>query len=283
SALAGTAMSTPTVTSTSGPVTADADLTITDSNDLGSAPVATVTITGGEQSGDELLLTADLSGTGITVAHGGTTSLTLTGTSSTTATEFQTALDEVQFDANTSDSGARTLTWQFNDDAGGNTNDSNSFTTNVGVAFNPTVATVPDPEIVTLSSGAPVTLTDTATLAGGSDPTGTITFTLFYNGGPNPVDTETVSVANGNGTYTTPTGFTLPTSGTVTGSYQWDATYSGDGNNNIGSDNNAVVEQVVVNTASPTLTTTTGEDVSNTLITLSDSALLTGGYFTSGT
>ncbi len=282
-ALAGTAMSTPTVTSTSGPVTADADLTITDSNDLGSAPVATVTITGGEQSGDELLLTADLSGTGITVAHGGTTSLTLTGTSSTTATEFQTALDEVQFDANTSDSGARTLTWQFNDDAGGNTNDSNSFTTNVGVAFNPTVATVPDPEIVTLSSGAPVTLTDTATLAGGSDPTGTITFTLFYNGGPNPVDTETVSVANGNGTYTTPTGFTLPTSGTVTGSYQWDATYSGDGNNNIGSDNNAVVEQVVVNTASPTLTTTTGEDVSNTLITLSDSALLTGGYFTSGT
>ena len=282
-ALAGTAMPTPTVTSTSGPVTADADLTITDSNDLGSAPVATVTITGGEQSGDELLLTADLSGTGITVAHGGTTSLTLTGTSSTTARNFRPLSMNVQFDANTSDSGARTLTWQFNDDAGGNTNDSNSFTTNVGVAFNPTVATVPDPEIVTLSSGAPVTLTDTATLAGGSDPTGTITFTLFYNGGPNPVDTETVSVANGNGTYTTPTGFTLPTSGTVTGLYQWDATYSGDGNNNIGSDNNAVVEQVVVNTASPTLTTTTGEDVSNTLITLSDSALLTGGYFTSGT
>jgi hypothetical protein len=284
-ALAGTAMSTPTVTSTSGPVTADADLTITDSNDLGSAPVATVTITGGEQSGDELLLTADLSGTGITVAHGGTTSLTLTGTSSTTATEFQTALDEVQFDANTSDSGARTLTWQFNDDAGGNTNDSNSFTTNVGVAFNPTVATVPDPEIVTLSSSSPVTLTDTATLAGGSGPTGTITFTLFYNGGPNPVDTETVSVANGNGTYTTPTGYTLPTSGTVAGTYQWDATYSGDDNNNIGNDNNAVTEQVVVNPASPTLTTTTSEAVtfSNTVVTLSDSALLAGGYAPGGT
>ena len=36
------------------------------------------------------------------------------------------------------------------------------------------------------------------------------------------MDTETVAV-NGNGTYTTPTGYTLPTTGTVTGTYQWDA------------------------------------------------------------
>ena len=55
-----------------------------------------------------------------------------------------------------------------------------------------------------------MTLNDTATLAGGFNPTGTITFTLFHNGGTTPVDTETVTV-NGNGTYTTPTGFTLPT------------------------------------------------------------------------
>ena len=55
-----------------------------------------------------------------------------------------------------------------------------------------------------------VTLKDTADLAGGFNPTGTITFTLFLNGGSTPVDTETVTV-NGNGTYTTPTGFTLPT------------------------------------------------------------------------
>ena len=43
--------------------------------------------------------------------------------------------------------------------------------------------------------------------------------------------TETVTVS-GNGTYTTPIGFTLPTSGTVIGTYQWVATYSGDANNN---------------------------------------------------
>ena len=56
-----------------------------------------------------------------------------------------------------------------------------------------------------------MTLNDTAVLAGGYYETGTITFTLFQ--GSTLVDTETVTVS-GNGTYTTPTGFTLPTSGT---------------------------------------------------------------------
>ena len=54
---------------------------------------------------------------------------------------------------------------------------------------------------------------------------------LCYAPGGTLVDTETVAVS-GNGTYTTPTGYTLPTTGTVTGTYQWDATYSGDANNN---------------------------------------------------
>ncbi|MFZ3352303.1 MAG: hypothetical protein WA268_15705 [Xanthobacteraceae bacterium] len=290
-ALAGAATPTPTVTLTSGAVTADPDLTITDGNIIGSIPAATMTISGGEQSGDELLIPAadltgnQIAGTTITVSGNDSTTLTLTGTSGTTVAQFQSALDDVQFDANTSASGPRTLTWLLNDDAGGNTNDSNSFTSNVDVAFNPTVVTVPGPETVTLSSNSPVTLTDTATLAGGANPTGAITFTLFYNGGPNPVDTETVSVANGNGAYTTPTGYTLPTSGTVAGTYQWDATYSGDGNNNIDSENNAATEQVVVAPASPTLTTTTSENVTlpNTIITLSDSAVLAGGYFAGGT
>src|SRR5262249_13752116 len=88
-----------------------------------------------------------------------------------------------------------------------------------------------------------VTITDTATLSGGFNPTGTITFTLFYNGGTTPVDTETVTVS-GNGAFTTPTGFTLPTTGPVTGTYQWDATYSGDTNNATASDTNNVNEQV---------------------------------------
>jgi hypothetical protein len=135
----------------------------------------------------------------------------------------------------------------------------------------------------TLSSNGAPTLTDTASLAGGSGPTGTITFTLYYDGGTTPVDTETVSV-NGNGTYSTPTGYTLPTTGTVTGTYQWDAAYSGDPNNNPVSEIGNAAEQVVVSSASPTLTTTASLVVSplNSAVTFSDSAVLAGGYDPTG-
>ena len=63
-------------------------------------------------------------------------------------------------------------------------------------------------------------------------------------------------MVNGNGSYTTTIGFTLPTTGTVTGTYQWDATYSGDPNNNAASDVDNPTEQVTVNAAVLTLTTT---------------------------
>src|SRR5262249_21427851 len=111
----------------------------------------------------------------------------------------------------------------------------------------PTLNAAPTPATVTLGTNS-VTLTDTASLAGGVNPTGTITFTLIAPGG-GTVDTETVTV-NGDGTYTTPTGFTLPSSGAVTGTYQWNATYSGDSNNNAASDVNSTDEQVTVSAAS---------------------------------
>ncbi len=94
----------------------------------------------------------------------------------------------------------------------------------------PTFTTAPTPTTVTLGAAA-VTLTDAATLTGVDTPTGTITFTLT---GPNNtvVDTETVTVSSGNGTYTTPTGFST----TVAGTYQWTATYTGDSNNSAAND-----------------------------------------------
>src|SRR5262249_12683727 len=91
---------------------------------------------------------------------------------------------------------------------------------------------------------SPVTLTDSATLAGGYHPTGTIIYTLVAPGGAT-VHTEPVTV-NGNGTYTTPTGFTLPSSGTVTGTYTWTATYEGDANNDGAKDQGSIAEQTVV-------------------------------------
>ena len=89
-----------------------------------------------------------------------------------------------------------------------------------------------------------MTLKDLATLSGGYNPTGTITFTL-YNPNGTLVDTVTVTVS-GDGSYTTPNGYTLPTTGTVTGTYQWDASYSGDKNNSVATDNNDKSEQVTV-------------------------------------
>ncbi len=90
-----------------------------------------------------------------------------------------------------------------------------------------TLTTIPSPATVMLGASS-VTLTDTADLEGGVNPTGTITFELFQSS--TLVHMETVAV-NGNGAYTTPTGFTLPSSGTATGTYQWDAAYSGDARN----------------------------------------------------
>ena len=95
----------------------------------------------------------------------------------------------------------------------------------------PTITTTANPSSVTLSNSGSPTLKDSATLSGGYNPTGTITFTLYGLDGTTVVDTETATVS-GNGTYTTPTGYTLPTTGTVTGTYQWVASYSGDANNN---------------------------------------------------
>ena len=145
----------------------------------------------------------------------------------------------------------------------------------------PSISTTPSTSSAPCSSS--LTLKDTATLSGGDDPTGTITFTL-YNPSGTLVDTETVTV-NGDSTYTTPTGYTLPTACTVTGTYQWDATYNGDSNNNSASDVNDKAEQVVIGKAGPSISTTPNTTVVplGTCTTLTDTATLTGGDNPTGT
>ena len=129
---------------------------------------------------------------------------------------------------------------------------------------------------------SPVNLKDTAVLSGGYHQTGSITFTLYHGG--TLEDTETVST-NGNGTYATPTGYTLPTTGTVTGIYQWNASFNGDTNNNSVSENGAAAEQVTVSPASPVITTTpsaTTVVLGTSSVNLKDSAVLSGGYYETG-
>jgi hypothetical protein len=147
----------------------------------------------------------------------------------------------------------------------------------------PILTTTPNETMVTLGGTIPPTLTDTATLSGGDNPTGTITFKLFQAGAL--VHTETVPV-NGNGSYKTPTGFTLPTSGTAAGTYQWVASYSGDGNNfPADTDVDAQEEKVIVSPDDPALTTTpnpTTVTLGPNGAILTDTATLSGGFFPTG-
>src|SRR5262249_18773279 len=126
-------------------------------------------------------------------------------------------------------------------------------------------------------------LSDSAFLSGGQSPTGSIVFTLTGPGGFSYTQTDAVS---GNGTYTAST--TLPTVGTVAGTYTWTAHYTGDANNNPANDQGGPPEQPVVSPARPTLVTIASPRVptlpaarrSSDL--LSDSALLSGGQSPTG-
>ena len=185
-------------------------------------------------------------------------------------------------------SGTVTGTYQWDSSYSGDSN--NDLASESGVAAEQVVVSPASPTITTTSSTgtvtlgtSSVTLKDTATLSGGYYDSGTVTFTLYL--GSTLVNTETAAVS-GNGTYTTPTGYTLPTTGTVTGTYQWDASYSGDSNNNSSSETNNTAEQTAVSAASPTITTTPSASavtLGTSSVTLKDTAMLSGGYYESGT
>ena len=138
-------------------------------------------------------------------------------------------------------------------------------------AASPTITTETGGTVV-LGSG--VKLTDSATLAGGVSPTGTITFTLT-NPASDVKDTEIVPV-DGNGVYS-PTGFLPDKAGT----WHWVASYSGDGNNAAAA-SGADEEPVVVSPASPTIATVLSKSKGTVGDTIHDTATLTGTTATAG-
>src|SRR5262249_43948028 len=95
----------------------------------------------------------------------------------------------------------------------------------------PSISTTTNPSQELVGS-AP--LEDSATLTGGYNETGSITFYLFdpstapTTDGTGAIYHQTVSGINGDGTYTTTTGYTP----NVAGTWQWVAVYSGDTKNN---------------------------------------------------
>ena len=102
-----------------------------------------------------------------------------------------------------------------------------------GAALFPSPATAATPTLTTQASPSSfpvgVAIFDVATLSGGENPTGMLTFDLFGPGNPTctgpPVFSSSVNVA-GNGNYTSQS---FPTN--AAGDYQWVASYSGDANN----------------------------------------------------
>ena len=152
-------------------------------------------------------------------------------------------------------------------------------------AANESVTVTQAPPTITTTASASVpaggTISDSAVLAGGFSPTGTITFTVF---GPNnatctgtPLGTSTVTVT-GNGTY--PSG---PFTAAGAGTYNFVAVYSGDANNAaVASACGAAGESVTVTQAAPTITTTASASVPAGG-TISDSAVLAGGFSPTGT
>jgi hypothetical protein len=134
--------------------------------------------------------------------------------------------------------GAKEITVDGNGD---NSIQTNAFNTSQGA--NCITFAGPSAPTITTKASDPVTIgdpiSDTATLSGASNPTGTITFKAYA---PNsdgsadtscstPVKTLTVPVDHGNGDYQsgpfTPSG----TAPEIAGTYEWTASYSGDPNN----------------------------------------------------
>jgi hypothetical protein len=120
-------------------------------------------------------------------------------------------------------------------------------------------------------------LSESVTVSGGSNPTGTVTFTLTQP------DNTTITVGsvpvNGDGTYNLSTTVTAAEVGT----YTWHASYGGDGWNN-GAIDDGTHESVATVKASPTISTSViGSGGTLGSVTLKDSATLSGGYHESGT
>src|SRR5256886_2050330 len=133
----------------------------------------------------------------------------------------------------------------------------------------PTIVTTPNPAAGTVGA----TLNDSATLALGVNPTGSILFKLFSPADPTcsgtpasaTVYSQSVTVNAGNGTYSTSPGYVSTTPGT----YHWTAAYSGDSNNAAVS-SLCAEEAVVLAQATPTIVTTPNPAAGTVGATLND-------------
>ena len=149
-----------------------------------------------------------------------------------------------------------------------------------GDAGETSVVATASPAISTSATNATAggSVSDTATLSGGTAPTGTITFQLFSDSDcTNQVGGDDVVTVDGNGDYTS-AAVTLNNAG----SYFWIASYSGDANNDpVSGACGDAGETSVVATASPAISTSATNATAGGSV--SDTATLSGGTAPTGT
>ncbi len=160
--------------------------------------------------------------------------------------------------------------------------DSNNNPVSSGTASEPVTITPASPSISTIQQSASATvgssIADQATVNGGFNPTGTVTFNLYNNpngtGTPLFSDTETL----GTGGMATSNLYTT----TAAGTDYWVATYSGDSNNaSVTSVSSA--EPVTINPASPMISTSQLPTSATVGSSIADQATVIGGYNPTGT
>ena len=148
----------------------------------------------------------------------------------------------------------------------------------------PYTVTKASPSLSTQASATTVEggqISDMATLTGGFNPSGTIAFKVYGPGDTNCATALATSTATvgGNGVYNS-----APFTTTGPGTYQWVATYGGDGNNNTAASLcGDTREQVVVTPRATTTLTTQASGSVPVGGAISDSATLAGGNNPSGT
>src|SRR3989475_1421 len=167
-----------------------------------------------------------------------------------------------------------TFQWQvtYNGDAnnGISTSLCGSESLSVGKAT-PSITTALSPNSIVVGNSA----ADTATVTGGTTPTGTVTFSVYSDSlcSGTVVATKTVPLASGS-------------AGPVrvvfnsTGTFNWQAVYNGDANNN---PNNSPCKSLVVGKASPVITTSLSSTSIQVGSSVSDSASMTGSFQAGGT
>src|SRR5208337_2939714 len=159
--------------------------------------------------------------------------------------------------------------------------DSNNNSVTSGTALEPVVISPASPSINTSQQPATATvgtsIADEATVSGGFNPTGTVTFDLYNNssatGTPLFTDTETLS-----GGTATSKGYTA----TATGTDYWVATYNGDSNNHSVTSGTAL-EPVVISPASPSINTSQQPATATVGTSIADEATVSGGFNPTGT